>query len=174
MAAPKLSTMSIFHQVALLSVLLLLATSCGGNSVDSIDVADDSQPGIDPSVALQQAEVKLEEIPDERAPELATPPTTTVATAEKKKPEWLRASPFFGKSTCEDWDGKRTTISADCCKYVVANYASILASPGKIDVLALMTKDPFLNACKAYNAAFLEAIDKIENPEDENDDDAPF
>jgi len=137
-----------------------------GEAIDSLTVA--------PETALRDANVKLENIPEVRTKNEDPPAARPVATAERKKPEWLKASPFFGKTACGDWDGGPGTISASCCKYVVGNYAAILAAPGKIDVLALMTKDPFLNACKTYNKEFLDAIDRIENPVKDTEGGAPF
>lgn len=162
----------------LLFLALTLIAGCGADKAQ-IPEADDAQampdePQVAPAEALEKADVDLAEIPEERDAATEPPLPVQAATADKKKPEWLRKSPFNGKDACGDWDGESGTITAACCKYVVGNYAAILASPGQIDVVDLMTKDPFLNACKAFNQEFLDAIDQIENPEEEDTGGAPF
>ncbi len=154
--------MSYTLPVNYLIVMCLFLFACGG----------EGQPVVGAPEQTPVVTARLDSLSDTRETIVRTLENPAVATADRKRASWRAQSPFANRSACQGWDGETATITAECCKQVVASYAALLRAPGEYDLAELTTKDPYLNGCKAFNTDFLDAIDQLENPLD--DSDAPF
>ena len=125
------------------------------------------------SEALQRADITVDSISEVRR--VVQPRTTDgAASVADRRGRALRNSPFYREASCQVWGGRDGDISAECCKAVVSRYAALTLDPGRVDLGLFAATDPYLGACKVFNADFRAAIDKIEYPEEDGGSDPPF
>ena len=166
----------------LLITAVLLTFSCGADENASDEskhapllsgtTANDGVP--DPPPASDVPDLDVEEISELRRPDRRFTESAEAAVAQKRQSS-IKSSPFFADVECSDWSGKDSDITAACCKLVVRRYNAMLggSSVGEDRGLFSLT-DPYLGACKMYNAEFRAAIDRIEHPEDNYGGAPPF
>ena len=135
--------------------------------------ADLPEPRVSTTEALDQVNITVEDISEVRHTVQPRSSDDEASVADKRT-RALQASPFYREAPCQDWSGRDGDMSAACCKAVVSRYAALTLDPGGIDLGLFAATDPYLGACKVFNAEFRAAVDKIEYPEEDEGSDPPF